>query len=398
VTPVLSMKHAQVPKLSALGNGFSGGHAGESPRLIDLFCGAGCFTLGFTSKFGHDFVPVWANDIDASAADSYKANFGHCMVGDIIDILDDPSTQVPQADLVIGGPPCQGFSLLNKNRQSDQRKHLWRPFFEVVERSGASIFVMENVPQLIGSFEHGEIVGTAEALGFKVHSEKLLAADYGVPQIRFRAFIVGSKLNDPREFFPPARTHFQPNGRSLPLNFDGRHLHEWKTVRDAISDLPKPVGTEIRQVAPPLDFHFGRTPTAISLLRYKTISKEGMNRFDLQRRRKDLTPPCWIRKTSGGTDLFGRLWWDRPAFTIRTEFFKPEKGRYLHPVEHRPITHREAARLQSIPDTFRFRGSKTDIARQIGNAVPPLLAAKVAERVVAMLRTREGKSVSGRYR
>ncbi len=110
-----------------------------------------------------------------------------------------------------------------------------------------------------------------------------------------------------------------------------------------------------------------------------------MNRFDLQRLAPDITPECWIKKTSGGTDLFGRLWWNRPAFTIRTEFFKPEKGRYLHPSQHRPITHREAARFQTFPDTFRFCGNKIDIARQIGNAVPPLLAAKIAECVYNLL-------------
>ena len=124
----------------------------------------------------------------------------------------------------------------------------------------------------------------------------------------------------------------------------------------------------------------------MSMARYRAIPEEGMNRFDLQKRAPELTPGCWIRKTSGGTDLFGRLWWDRPAFTIRTEFFKPEKGRYLHPKQHRPITHREAARLQSFPDHFVFTGSKIEIARQIGNAVPPGLAARVAD-VVYMLLT-----------
>jgi DNA (cytosine-5)-methyltransferase 1 len=367
-------------------------------RLIDLFSGAGCFTLGFTAEFGHSFASVWANDIDSSAAESYEANFGHCCVpGDIVDILDDPITLIPSADIVIGGPPCQGFSLLNKNREGDPRKQLWRPFFDVVRRSKADVFVMENVPQLLGSFEHGEILGLAEALGFKVQSEKLLAADYGVPQIRYRAFIVGCKFCDPKEVFPPPKTHFNPrNGKSLRLNFVGEPLKEWRTVRDAIQDLPAPIGTEIRQQRPPLNLHFGRTPTAISLERYRAIPDEGMNRFDLQRRREDLTPPCWIRKTSGGTDLFGRLWWDRPAFTIRTEFFKPEKGRYLHPVENRPITHREAARIQSIPDSFQFRGSKTEVARQIGNAVPPLLAARVADCVVALLERRIGGKQSRR--
>jgi DNA (cytosine-5)-methyltransferase 1 len=159
----------------------------------------------------------------------------------------------------------------------------------------------------------------------------------------------------------------------------------WRTVRDAIADLPNPEGSQIRDVPPPLDLHFGRTPTAVSAARYRAVPEQGMNRFDLQKRAPALTPNCWLKKTQGGTDLFGRLWWDRPAFTIRTEFFKPEKGRYLHPVQHRPLTHREAARLQSFPDSFKFCGSKNEIAKQIGNAVPPLLSARIADCVVVML-------------
>ena len=153
------------------------------------------------------------------------------------------------------------------------------------------------------------------------------------------------------------------------------------SVRDAIANLPEPEGTQIRDEEPPLDIHFGRNPTELSRKRYRVIPEEGMNRFDLQRLAPELTPACWIRKKSGGTDLFGRLWWDRPSVTIRTEFFKPEKGRYLHPVQHRPITHREAARIQSFPDKFKFSGSKIEMARQIGNAVPPTLGKHVASSV-----------------
>jgi len=364
-------------------------------RLIDVFAGAGGMTLGFSKSFGHAFDSVWANDFNDYCVKTYKANFGdHCLSGDIVDILDDPAVKIPKADVVIGGPPCQGFSLLNKNREGDPRKQLWRPYFEIVERSGAQVFVMENVPQLLNSFEHGEIMGTAEAMGFKVWGDVLCAADYGVSQTRRRAFMIGCKFFDPAEVFPPRKSHFNPSkngsGQTSFLKADGNgclpNAVKWRTVRDAIADLPRPKGTEIRKEDPPLDLHFGRTPTATSLARYKAIPKEGMNRFDLQERARELTPACWIRKKEGGTDLFGRLWWDRPAFTIRTEFFKPEKGRYLHPKQHRPITHREAARLQSFPDDFVFKGSKIEIARQIGNAVPPLLAARVAD-VVYMLLT-----------
>jgi DNA (cytosine-5)-methyltransferase 1 len=361
------------------------------PAIIDLFSGAGGMTLGFTRFTGHGFKSVWANDFNEYAARTYNANFGnHCAVGDIVDILQNPNTVIPEADVVIGGPPCQGFSLLNKFRVGDPRKELWRPFMEIVERSGASVFVMENVPQLLDSFEHGQIVEMAASMGFKTRWAKLCAADYGVPQVRWRAFMVGCKFADPAAVFPPKKTHFNPNNgyrKAFSEEFDVYVTNPapWRTVRDAIGDLPPPVGTEIRNVPPPLDIHFGRNPTALSMERYKAIPEEGMNRFDLQRRAPRLTPACWIRKTSGGTDLFGRLWWNRPSVTIRTEFFKPEKGRYLHPSQHRPITHREAARFQSFPDDFKFLGTKTEIAKQIGNAVPPQLAARIADCVYALV-------------
>ena len=158
-------------------------------RLIDVFAGAGGTTLGFSKMFGHPFDSVWANDFNADCVRTYRKNFGdHCVSGDIVDILNDSTTEIPPADVVIGGPPCQGFSLLNNNREGDPRKQLWRPYFEIVDRSGAQVFVMENVPQLLGSFEHGEIMGTAEAMGFKCWGEVLSAADYGVPQMCRRAF------------------------------------------------------------------------------------------------------------------------------------------------------------------------------------------------------------------
>lgn len=365
----------------------------EPFRLIDLFAGAGGLTLGFTSIRDAEgypaFRPVWANDFNEDAAHTYNANFGdHCSSDDIVDLLSDLRTEVPAAHVVIGGPPCQGFSLLNKKRKIDPRKQLWRPFMEVVERAGAEVFVMENVRQLLTSQEFQDIRREAEALGFQVASSVLCAADYGVPQERYRAFVIGVRGVDPSEAFPPKRTHYNPDESGEQAELFDTYTQDpkpWCTVRDAIGDLPEPVGTEIRDEPGPYDLHFGRTPTAKSRKRYRAVPPGG-NRFDLQRNAPEITPDCWIRKKSGGTDLFGRLWWDRPSVTIRTEFFKPEKGRYLHPVRHRPITHREAARIQSFPDDFVFKGSKIEIARQIGNAVPPRLAQAVARSAHALLR------------
>lgn len=352
-----------------------------SYRLIDLFAGAGGMTLGFIDRrFCGGFESVWALDIDKAAVATHRRNFGpHAECGDIEEWLasDRP---VPAADVVVGGPPCQGFSLLNKGRVGDPRRELWLPFLDVVRRSGASVFVIENVAELRKSPEYDAIERHARTIGFEIVSEVLIAADYGTPQTRRRTVILGYRRDRfDGANFPPLPTHAAPGA--------GKNLPVWKTVRDAIADLADPIGTEVRKVRPPLNLHFGRTPTPKSLARYRAVPPGG-NRFDLQRNAPEITPDCWIRKTSGGTDLFGRLWWDRPSVTIRTEFFKPEKGRYLHPEQDRPITHREAARLMGFPDDFVFEGSKVDIAKQIGNAVPPPLAGAIAQSVRHLLDSR----------
>lgn len=350
-------------------------------KVIDLFCGAGGLSCGFIKgEHGAHFESVLALDNDKAAIRTYNANFGeHGIVANIEEWIAENS--IPEADIVIGGPPCQGFSLLNKNRKGDLRRALWEPYMDIIEMSSASVFVMENVPGLLSSDEFEDICVRAENMGFLLLNPSVLnTADYGAPQTRKRAIAIGIKkerfLVDDIPIFPPVQSHQSPD--------KGADLPAWLTVRDFIGDLPEPVGTEVRDLPPPLDLHFGRNPTALSQERYRAVPVGG-NRFDLQKNRPDITPACWRKKTSGGTDLFGRLWWERPSVTIRTEFFKPEKGRYLHPEQHRPITHREAARLMSFPDEFVFMGSKTEIARQIGNAVPPVFAQKIAAYVLNLM-------------
>lgn len=358
-------------------------------RLIDLFSGAGGMTLGFVgTENGKLYESILAIDNDQAAIDTFNRNFGnHGICSDIEAWL--TQMDVPQADIVIGGPPCQGFSLLNKKRQGDKRKSLWQPFLTIVQKSNAKVFVIENVRDLRSSPEYIEIKNVAEAMGFKVWGQVLNTADYGVPQTRHRTIIVGIQTGKNLQYSGPIQTHFPHNSTvNLPMlpGFDSNlsSPFSWRTVADAIGDLSEPVGTKIRTEEPPLDLHFGRTPTAESLQRYKAVPPGG-NRFDLQKNAPEITPNCWLRKPTGSTDIFGRLWWNRPSVTIRTEFFKPEKGRYLHPTMHRPITHREAARLMSFPDTFVFCGKKIEIARQIGNAVPPLFATAIADSLKPIL-------------
>lgn len=315
-------------------------------------------TLGF-SRAG--FKSVAANEHNPIFAASYMANFGkHVITSRIEEAV--ATLKELKADLVIGGPPCQGFSNLSGNRSDDQRRVLWRYFMDVVESSECRVFVMENVPNLLRSPECREIVGVAEDLGFKVGCKVLMASKFGVPQNRKRTFIVGSRMG----------LIELPDQNGIKC-----------TVREAFQGIPlKPTVEQFARAGAPVQtsrLHIARTPTDLSRKRYAFIPPGG-NRFDLQRLAPDLTPGCWIRKTQGGTDLFGRLDWDQPArCTIRTEFYKPEKGRYLHPSEDRPITHWEAARLQSFPDNFLWCGSKIEIAIQIGNAVPPLLAEAVGK-------------------
>lgn len=326
--------------------------------LIDLFSGAGGMTEGFRNA---GFQPIFAVECDDSAADTYEANFGaHVFRGNIEDL---PINKVPKADIIIGGPPCQGFSPLGKMSSGleRQRKHtdlngLLYYFFRVLEFIRPKGFVIENVPEILKSEEFVILKEKVEELGYKLDFGVLNAFDFGVAQLRKRAIIMGLKAGTPK--LP------EPTG-------------ERKTVRDAIAQLPL--------IPDGLNWHIGRNPTQKSIERYKCIPPGG-NRFDLIKSRPDLAPPCWLKKKTGSTDVFGRLQWDKPALTIRTEFFKPEKGRYLHPEADRPLTHRESALIQSFRKDFVFKGSKTDVARQIGNAVPPKLAEAIAIKLMDLLK------------
>jgi DNA (cytosine-5)-methyltransferase 1 len=342
-----------------------------SGRLIDLFCGAGGMSLGFKQA---GFKPVLALDNDAAAIETHKVNFGpDAYCANIEEWLQN--NKVPHAEVVIGGPPCQGFSLLNKNRDGDARRALWEPYLEIADQCAARVFVMENVAELYRSPELDQIRQRAADYDFETAATIVNTADYGAPQTRRRTIILGWRSVRSTPVFPPLATHADVAAK--------KNLPRWRTVRDVIEDLPPPTRSHIEGETP-LDLHFGRDPTSKSIARYKAVPLGG-NRFDLQRNAPSITPDCWVKKTSGGTDLFGRLWWDRPSVTIRTEFFKPEKGRYLHPDQHRPITHREAARLMGFPDDFAFVGTKTQIAKQIGNAVPPALAFALGQMVAELL-------------
>jgi DNA (cytosine-5)-methyltransferase 1 len=233
---------------------------------------------------------------------------------------------------------------------------------------------MENVPELLRSVEYRSFRAAVARLGYDLRAEVLNAADFGVPQRRRRAIVVGSCA----EVQPwPIHTHSDPDARML-------GTRPWRTFREAVDGLPV--------VPDGFNWHRARNPRPESIRRYKAVPRNGGDRFAMQQNLdraglSHLVPPCWRNKPTGTTDVFGRLWWDRPAYTIRTEFYKPEKGRSLHPSAHRSITAREAARCMSFTDDFVFpeRQSMTSVGRQIGNAVPPMLAAAIGSAVAALL-------------
>lgn len=360
------------------------------PRLVDLFAGCGGMTQGFVDA---GFDPVCAVEWELEPAATYAANFGEdhthwCGIEDLRD--------VPLADVVIGGPPCQGFSNLGTRDPGDPRNQLWREYMRVVLAANPQVFVIENVDRFSRSPEFELLM--SELSGGKLRRWKharwavLNSADYGVPQRRQRTILIASRVG-PVELPTPTHARVAGEGR-LP----------WATVRSVIgglsahpetTELPRSKVSVFGQDVPGIfkfgDLHFGRQPRQLSLERYDHVPPGG-GRFDLPRR---LLPPCWANKPTGTTDVMGRMQWDAPSLTIRTEFFKPEKGQYLHPQwdaadasnrVNRPITHLEAALLQSFPADFLWCGSKIGIARQIGNAVPPVLAKAIATRIAERLR------------
>lgn len=355
-------------------------------RVLDLFAGAGGLTAGFHQASGR-FHSVAAVEMDPYAAASYRATFPETDVyaGPIQDWLSEGT--VPEGiDVVVGGPPCQGFSTLGKRDAEDERNRLWEQYAQVIDEARPKYFVLENVPAFGRSSQYQDFRAATQRGGlledYSLDFRVLNAADYGAPQTRKRAVLTGHRRDLSAPEFPEP-TH-SPSGT------DG--LARYRTVRDALlgvsaepdmderfNEIRTRVGTrEVPGAFSPRELHVSRSYSEQSRNRFKEIP-EGGNRTNLP---DHLKAPCWVRHTTGSMDVMGRLHWDRPSVTIRTEFFKPEKGRYLHPVENRAITHYEAALLQGFPETHLFIGSRTAIARQIGNAVPIPLGAAVARQIL----------------
>lgn len=334
---------------------------------IDLFAGAGGLTAGFR-RASSRFSPRVAVEFERDAAATYAAN--HPLT-DVINLPIEAWVQggsMPSVDVVVGGPPCQGFSALGKQDVLDARNFLWEKYAEVILHAVPKYFVVENVAQFLGSPQFRELDrrtspgGSLKAYDVSAHAV-LDSSSFGAPQRRLRTIVIGRHRDMPVINLPaPTRSRV-----------------DRMTVREALRGLPQVVretslperhvdfqGRTVRGHYKTNELHVARTYRPISQARFRSIPPGG-NRFDIP---WELQPDCWRRHRSGSGDVMGRLRWDEPSVTIRTEFTKPEKGRYLHPEQHRAITLQEGARLQGFDDDYLWVGSKTSIARQIGNAVP----------------------------
>lgn len=337
-------------------------------QLFDFFCGAGGTSLGFAclNKIIPVFKMLGGCDINKVSAESYSHNFGTPVINqDITELayedgkLDEMLKRVgydsTKPTVLIGCAPCQGFTSHRKrywNEEDDGRNTLILAFAEIVKKMKPDVIVMENVPEFL-SKKYWNYFTTAkrkyEEYGYVVKESIYNAAAFGVPQERFRAIVIGMK----HAFLLPAGI-YEPK--------------EYRTVRDAIGNL-LPLKSGEYDPNDPMHVAAKHKPSTLEVIRQ--VPHDGGSRP------AGIGSPC-LDRTKGFADVYGRLYWDRPSITITASARNPASGRFSHPEQDRVITTREAAELQSFPRGFEFSGGQSDISRQIGEAVPPLLAVGVA--------------------
>ena len=369
----------------------------RSLRLIDLFCGTGGFARGFTTaEFSYELV--YAIDSNVHAVATTAVNNPQSRVD-----CDDIRTVSPKAlrdeltrgeiDLIVGGPPCQGFSSLRPNRSTntdDTRNNLFLQFGGFVDVFRPKLFVLENVVGIVTHDEGRTLSAVLEhfsSMGYAVDWKILNAAHFGIPQKRERFILIGARDAGPTNF--PTPTHYS-NGKVIGhINQERLHLPAIDlpaalTVDDAIGDLPV---LERGQRAteydgpPRTEYQRARHAEGRPLLLHEASkhSDKMLEVIKLAGESIHALPPGLV--TSGFSTCYSRLPSDEPANTITVKFQSPASSKCIHPTQHRTITPREAARIQSFDDDYEFRGPMTHIASQLGNAVPPLLGRAISNAV-----------------
>lgn len=381
-------------------------------NIVDLFCGTGAISYGLRSGDAR-FNVVGGLDIDSSACATASANHsdGTFLCGSIADISPmefSNRAHVSRVDMIVGGPPCQGFSSLRPNRQSnikDPRNRLYKGFVDYVRFFEPTVFLMENV---IGLINHAdgrllqEILKAFAAIGYATDWRVLNAANYGVPQKRERILIVGVKkgrVAKPILDFPAPTHSF--DGRVIGTRWKSNYIVNPKkgspaiTVDMAISDLPRLRSGETKRAysgPPKTEYQEQRRSNCVDLTLHEAAnhSEKMLAVMRLAGSSKQALPKGLV--SSGFSSCYSRMSRSEPAPTITVKFTSPASSKCIHPTQDRAITPREAARIQSFDDSFIFCGSKTDIACQIGNAVPPLMGKVMAPLFIENLETARNAS------
>jgi len=357
-------------------------------KVVGLFSGCGGLDLGF-KQAGYDII--WANDILKDACESYKLNIGNHIINEDITKVD--LDIIPSADIIIGGPPCQGFSGIGKRDPNDDRSALVYSYLDVVNKIQPKIFLFENVTGIKsskasdGSKVIDNLKKAFEDIGYHINIFTLNAADYGVPQKRKRVFIIGNKLGV--DITAPSQTHFDnvPNKK------------QWISSFEAISDLESPTenGNVKYKHEPICEYQSlmrkNSNETTLQIIPYssptdKEIIKHvtpGGNYMDIPDE-VSTKRIMYFKSTGGRTTTYGRLDPEKPNYTLNTHFNRPNIGCNIHYDENRMITIREGLRFQSFPDDFHLMSkTKRNYYVQVGNAVPPLLSKAWAEHLLKYL-------------
>jgi DNA (cytosine-5)-methyltransferase 1 len=370
------------------------------PTAISLFCGAGGCSLGFKQA---GYAILYANDKDVAAVETYRKNFPEalCNQEDIdklnfYEIMDNVGLQPGELDILIGGPPCQGFSTAGTRFWDDPRNHLLKSYVKALKILNPKWFIMENVEGLLTSNKGKYVFEAANAfisLGYDIRIEKIYSQEYGVPQRRKRVLIVGNRIG--HEFKMP-----EPILKVSGQIFRNSNV----TINHAISSLPpatndktqalKPIGDSpvddfellLRENANEITDHYSPVIEGIQLKRISAL-KPGQTMKDLpvelqhesfkkraNRRVADGTP---TEKRGGAPSGLKKLHLNEPCLTITGAATRE----LIHPLENRPLTMRESARIQTFPDSFSFCGNASQKIQQVGNAIPPLLARIFAEHI-----------------
>lgn len=361
-------------------------------KVIDLFSGCGGLSLGFMQN-GYDVSK--AVEFDPSIAETYRLNHPEVdvIVDDIRNIDLSGTFSHGDADVIIGGPPCQGFSMagarIREGFIDDPRNYLFKHYFNVVKTVKPKVFVMENVKGIM-TMQDGKIfeeilkIFTDKKMlngkPYHLYYKVVKAVEFGVPQKRERMIIIGTTIDnvDFDSLWEKTRED---------ICIENPHYFDVVSVEDAIGNLPTVTADGTIPNPEPLTEYQKYLSSGSEYIQNHT--KTNHSKVAIERMSKVLNGENFTvleeKINSVHSGAYGRLCWDKQAPTITTRFDTPAGGRFIHPCENRTLTPREAARIQSFPDDFVFYGKKTSVCKQIGNAVPPKISYFLAKLIKKIL-------------